>query len=105
MLVGGGGGGGGYPSDDWGNGGGGGGGVVIQRNFEIPEGEYVISVGNGGAGSGNGSPNYYGYPGGDTYLQYGPHTHNMWGMIMILFTEHTVVEEDILGFPICRQAI
>ena len=71
MLVGGGGGGGGYPSDDWGNGGGGGGGVVIQRNFEIPEGEYTITIGNGGAGSGNGAPNYYGYPGGDTYLQYG----------------------------------
>ena len=48
MLVGGGGGGGGYPSDDWGCGGGGGGGVVVQRNFEIPEGEYVISVGGGG---------------------------------------------------------
>ena len=69
MLVGGGGGGGGYPSDYWGNGGGGGGGVVVQRNFKIPEGEYTITVGSGGAGSGNGAPTYYGYNGGDTWLQ------------------------------------
>ena len=33
------------------------------------------------------------------------HTHNMWGMIMILFTEHTVVVEDILGIPICRPVM
>ena len=69
MLVGGGGGGGGYPDGVWGNGGGGGGGVVVQRNFEIPEGEYTITVGGGGAGSGNGAPTYYGINGGDTWLQ------------------------------------
>ena len=33
------------------------------------------------------------------------HTHNMWGMIMILFSEHTVVVEDILGIPICRPVM
>ena len=72
MLVGGGGGGGGYPDSTYGSGGGGGGGVVVKRNFEIPEGEYTISVGNGGAGSGNGAPTYYGYPGDDTMIEYGP---------------------------------
>ena len=72
MLVAGGGGGAGNPDSTWAGGGGGGGGVVVQRNFKIPEGEYTISVGSGGAGSGNGSPNQYGYPGDDTFLQRAP---------------------------------
>lgn len=72
MLVGGGGGGGGFPDSTWASGGGGGGGVVVQRNFEIPEGEYTITVAGGGSGSGNGAPTYYGYNGGDTWLQRAP---------------------------------
>ncbi len=72
MLVAGGGGGSGTPTTQWAGGGGGGGGVVVQRNFKLPEGEYVINVGAGGGGSGNGSPDNYGYPGSDTYLEYGP---------------------------------
>ena len=72
MLVGGGGGGCGTPSTQWASGGGGGGGVVVQRNFKLPEGEYVVVVGSGGGGSGYGTPDNYANNGNDTYLEYGP---------------------------------
>lgn len=72
MLVGGGGGGCGTPSTQWAGGGGGGGGVVVQRNFKLPEGEYVINVGAGGGSSGYGTPDNYANNGNDTNLEYGP---------------------------------
>lgn len=72
MLVGGGGGGCGTPTTQMASGGGGGGGVVVQRNFKLPEGEYVVVVGSGGGGSGYGTPDNYANNGNDTHLEYGP---------------------------------
>ena len=72
MLVGGGGGGAGHPTTSWAGGGGGGGGVVVEKNFKLPEGEYVITVGSGGGQAGGATPNYYGGAGNDTFIEYGP---------------------------------